>query len=90
MSEDGDAKYNSAERSVMTSKTIATARTDRELERFLEFPPRDDMRNWNFVLAGIRRFQVLFDYGRPENPIPVIRLQVSLDIVEDSILDIRG
>ena len=33
----------------MACKTTAITGTDGDLDRFPEFPPRDDMRNWQFL-----------------------------------------
>ena len=35
----------------MTTKTTAYTQTDREFEPFPEFPPRDDMQNWNYLYS---------------------------------------
>ena len=35
----------------MTSKTIAPAITERDFEPYPEFPPRDDMQNWNHLYS---------------------------------------
>ena len=35
----------------MTTKTTAYTHTDTEFEPFPEFPPRDDMQNWNYLYS---------------------------------------
>ena len=35
----------------MTSKTITLTREDGTLDRFPDFPPRDDMQNWLYLYA---------------------------------------
>ena len=35
----------------MTTKTTTCTQTDREFEPFPEFPPRDDMQNWNYLYS---------------------------------------
>ncbi len=50
----------------MTSKTTAAAGTDRELERFPEFPPRDDMRNWKFLYQNAQAAALATHLGNPE------------------------
>ncbi|MCY4652518.1 MAG: Uma2 family endonuclease [Dehalococcoidia bacterium] len=55
----------------MTSKTTAIARTDRELERFPEFPPRDDMQNWKFLYQNAQTAALAVHLGNPETTIVV-------------------
>ena len=60
------AKFSSPERSVMTSKTITITRTDREIDRFPEFPPRDDMQNWKYLYQNAQAAALATHLGNPE------------------------
>ena len=55
----------------MTSKTITIAGTDRELDRFPEFPPRDDMRNWKLIYRNAQATALMAHLGNPETTIAV-------------------
>lgn len=55
----------------MTRKAIAIAGTDRELERFPECAPRDDMRNWKFLYQNTQATALAAHLGNPETTIVV-------------------
>ena len=50
----------------MTSKTITITRTHRELDRFPEFPPRDDMQNWKYLYQNAQGAALATHLGNPE------------------------
>ena len=47
----------------MTSKTITIDGTDGELDRFPEFPPRDDMRNWKLLYRNAQAAALMAHLG---------------------------
>ncbi len=55
----------------MTSKTTSAAGTDRELERFPEFPPRDNMQNWTCLYQNAQAAALAVHLGNPETAMVV-------------------
>ena len=50
----------------MISKTITLTKAERELGRFPEYPPRDDMQNWNHLYDHGKVYSVILHIGDPE------------------------
>ena len=50
----------------MTTKTTTFPKTDREFEPFPEFPPRDDMQNWNYLYSRGQAAAVAIHLGDRE------------------------
>ena len=55
----------------MACKTITIAGTGRDLDLFTEFPPRDDMRNWQFLYRNGQAAALMAHLGNPETTIVV-------------------